>query len=351
MQPSVSKEQLLAASHRIMQYMTQDHTGDWGMQIHNWDWVPGTGVISIAWFAERSGEDAWRNYVIEWAQDNWEKKDRPMVINALAPFAVFPPLYEWTHDSKYKHTALEIGKWLLEEAPRTREGAYEHTVTENSQFPEQIWADTVFMAVMFLARLARMTRSTDYAKEALHQLLLHLRYLQDDETGVLFHGWNCASGDHMSAARWTRANAWIVLAAPEIIAYTEGLANVPDEILIRYNLLVQAALRYQDTDGLWSTVMDQPNYYKEISGSAGIACGLAVAVRNRLLDDSYLDSVKLAVSGILNHIENHGEVTGVSGGTPVLESIEQYNRIRRRPTLYGQGLTLMLLAECLSFAD
>jgi unsaturated rhamnogalacturonyl hydrolase len=53
---------------------------------------------------------------------------------------------------------------MLTEAPRTREGAFEHNVTENASFPELVWADTIFMAVLFLARLARLTGEAAYAR-------------------------------------------------------------------------------------------------------------------------------------------------------------------------------------------
>ncbi|BBH19398.1 hypothetical protein Back11_07430 [Paenibacillus baekrokdamisoli] len=43
-----------------------------------------------------------------------------------------------------------------------------------------------------------------------------------------------------------------------------------------------------------------------------------------------------------------GAVDGVSGGTPVLASIEAYNEVPVFPTLYGQGLTLLLLTEVIN---
>ncbi|MED4955291.1 glycoside hydrolase family 88 protein, partial [Paenibacillus macerans] len=43
-------------------------------------------------------------------------------------------------------------------------------------------------------------------------------------------------------------------------------------------------------DGLWHTVLDQNDFYKESSASAGIACGFVKAVKSGLLDQTYLDS-------------------------------------------------------------
>lgn len=135
---------------------------------------------------------------------------------------------------------------MLETAPRTREGALEHTVTEAVDFPEQVWADTVYMAVLFLARLAGLTGDRGLAEAALQQTLLHLRLLQDQATGLLFHGWNCRDGSHMSAARWARANAWITLAVPGIVAETGRVVTVPEELSSRYRTLASALRQVQE---------------------------------------------------------------------------------------------------------
>lgn len=340
-----SVENVKRTSDQIYRYMLQDHTGNWGMDINHWDWVPGVGIIAMLSYYERTGEAKVIDDLIGWTRTNFYQAEKVKVINAMAPYAVFPALYEHSHDFVYLETAESIGNWMLTEAPRTREGAFEHTVTENVQFPEQVWADTVFMAVLFLARLARLTGNVSYAKEAVRQLELHLYLLQDKETGVLFHGWNSAARNHLSAARWTRANAWIAVATPMIVKELEGLAAVPEETLDRYQTLMRSLTRFQRADGLWSTVLDQPTFYAETSGSAGIACGIVKAVRQGLLEAAYLEAAYRAVDAVILKVKPSGEVTGVSGGTPIMPSVEAYNEILCYPSLFGQGLVLMLLAE------
>jgi len=44
-------------------------------------------------------------------------------------------------------------------------------------------------------------------------------------------------------------------------------------------------------------------------------------------------------------ISTSGEVLGVSGGTPVMPKLEDYKTIQRYPSLYGQGLVLLLLCK------
>lgn len=345
MPDTISYDSVNHAAEQVYRYMLLDHSGNWGMDLDHWDWVPGVGVISILFYYENTRKTEVLDELIKWARQNIQKSEQLRVINSMAPYAIFPALYQHTQDPLFLKKAMDIGQWMLTEAPRTREGAFEHTVTENVSFPEQVWADTIFMAVLFLARLARLTGEMSYATEAINQLELHLNLLEDKETGVLFHGWNCIAQDHMSAARWTRANAWIAIGAPMIVHELEGIAALSEQGLERYCAMMHGLIRFQQADGLWATVMDQPDFYPETSGSAGIACGILKAVRQGLLDSSCQDSALRALTAIVPKVLPSGEVIGVSGGTPVMPSIEAYNEIPCYPSLYGQGLVLMLFSE------
>ncbi|RTE11259.1 glycoside hydrolase family 88/105 protein [Paenibacillus whitsoniae] len=342
----VKKEHIKNAAERVYRYMTESDSTDWGMNIHAWDWVPGVGVIALLHYYDQTGQEDVLNYLTGWVDRNQDKAGRTKVINSMAPFAIFPRLYEQTKQSYYLDQAKQISRWIVEEAPRTREGAFEHTVTEEDSFPEQVWADTIFMAVLLLARTAKLTKDADLAAQALEQVAIHLRLLQDKETGVLFHGWNCAQGDHLSAARWTRANAWVCVAVPEILAEISELIAIPSEIGLHYKRMIDGLITYQNEQGLWHTVMDQAEFYHETSGSAGIACGIMLAIRRGMLDERYKDFVMKALNGVLANIHATGEVGSVSGGTPIMPTIEAYQTIERIPTLYGQGMVLMLLVEC-----
>lgn len=337
-------EELEDLAERVYHRMIDKPANDWGMNIESWDWVPGVGVISILAYGQLTGNADAIDYVNQWAVRNKHLSEQVKVINSMAAYAIFPELYRISGERWYLETAIQIGDWMLKDAPRTREGAYEHTVTEDAEFSEQVWADTLFMAVLFLARLARLTGDSKYAKEAEFQLLVHLRLLQDPHTDVLFHGWNCADRHHMSSARWARANAWVMLASPWIAEEIGSLIPVAEEIEDRYRQLAEGLRNFQGENGLWGTVMDQPEFYTETSGSAGIAAGWIAGMRMGWLDDTYKEAVDRTLNRVMERIDPDGTVQGVSGGTPVMPSIAAYQEIPCYPTLYGQGLTLILLS-------
>ncbi|WP_256253251.1 glycoside hydrolase family 88 protein [Paenibacillus sp. UNC496MF] len=125
-----------------------------------------------------------------------------------------------------------------------------------------------------------------------------------------------------------------------------GAAGPLGEIKERYHRLAEALAARQLPDGLWPTVLDRADFYAETSGSAGIACGLIKAARMGLVPASLAGAAAKAVPAVAAQIRADGAVAGVSGDTPMLASIDAYGEVPRFPTLYGQGLTL-LLAEAL----
>ncbi len=349
---NAAKADLRETAERLYQYMIAAHAAptvllnkfdvdpvSWGMNIDNWDWNPGVGLNGISAYYDYCGRQDVLEYLIAWIERNRSKAVKFQHVNRMVPCSIFPDMYRWTGNPFYLDTAAEYGDWILGNAVRTQTGAFQH----GGDLTEQIWADTVFMALVFLARLARLTNNQPMAREAAQQLLLHLQYLQDPETGVLFHGYFCDAKTHKSGARWTRGNAWITLGTPLILSEIGDLIPVPAEIIQRYRRLVAGLESCQASNGLWHTVMDRPAFYQETSGSSGIACGILKSIRQGIVDSAHLPTAERALRGILQKINPDGEVTSVSGGTPIMNAIDDYDHLSRYPTLYGQGLTLMLI--------
>ncbi len=356
---NLSTTQIQQAADRVYAYMIAGHSvesealrsavdvnpSNWGLTIDDWDWNPGVGVNCISAYYNASKRQDVLEYLVNWVQRNKQKARKFQHVNVMTPFAIFPEMYRRTEDRYFLDTAVDYANWIVKNSLRTLTGAFQH----GAGLTEEIWADTIFMVVLFLARLSRQLGDRVLAEEAAKQLLLHLQLLQDAETGVLFHGYQCQERHHKSAGRWTRGNAWITVATPMIITEIQTLVDIPAEIRERYQRMVAGLVSYQAENGLWHTIMDRPEFYQESSGSAGIACGILKAIRMGVIAPSYYPVVEKTVSGLMGKITPEGEVLGVSGGTPILDTIEGYNQLSCYPTMYGQGLTLMCLSEYMSY--
>lgn len=320
----------------------------WALNMTYWDWSPGVAVYGIfrAWKA--TGNPEYYEYMRNWVNGLMHKAYGVKTVNATAPLLTVLGLYEAAGIPDDLKVCIDAADWILEHAPRTREGGFEHTVNEAGPgFSEQIWADTLFMACIFLARLGRITGNPRYWEEAGKQLYIHHKLLKDKKTGVFYHGWNCESQGWMSGALWGRANAWITASTVEILEELPVECSGRKEIIDSLQEQVAALSRLQRPTGMFGTLLDHPDSYDETSATAGIAYGIRRGVRKGYLPKTLMEVVYKAEKAVMNSINEDGGVEGVSTGTPVMPSLEEYKTRERYPILYGQGLALLMLCESL----
>lgn len=317
---------------------------DWAMNIEAFDWVPGVGLFGVYKAYKAIGCREWLDYLIGWTQRHLKEADKQHTVNSTAPMLTVVCLYQETGKQELLEAAVEAGEYLIKEAPITREGGLEHTVTEAVEgFSEQIWADTLFMACLFLIELEAVTGEWKYTDFALKQLLIHHRLLSDGN-GLYFHGWNCAAENHMSSVRWGRANAWILFSSMYILNRT-GAFEGRDQI---EEAVKRHACRLRDVqteNGAFGTILNDPSSYEELSATAGIAAGLILARKKGLIDETFDEVIERSVGAVENAVSEDGVLEQVSTGTPVMENADAYKKIPCCPTLYGQGLALAMFAE------
>src|SRR5438094_523083 len=119
----------------------------------------------------------------------------------------------------------------------------------------------------------------------------------------------------------------------------------------RYTELVRtaAALRqFQDEDGLWREVIDQPGAYPEFSATAMIATAMLRGINNGWLDwDDYQPLVDKAWRAISARTASDGRLLDVCEGTTKQPSLDDY--LRRAAILdrdaRGGGMALMFALE------
>ncbi|MGO4106922.1 glycoside hydrolase family 88/105 protein [Paenibacillus sp. YAF4_2] len=312
-----------------------------GMDL-TWDWPGGVAFYGVSRAFEVTGETAYLERMAAWVDEYIEAGLPGWTVNTCAMGHMLITLYEQTQDQKYLDIIMSKIDYLENKALRFGDRVLQHTVSAQNDFPEQCWADTLFMAAYFMLRVGVMLDKKHLIEDALHQFYWHINYLQDEDTGLWYHGYTHIHKDHMSGMYWARANAWA--------AYTMSQAarGVPEGYLYPPMMHIWSSLRdqlaaikkLQKEDGLWGTVLVYPEAYGEVSATAGIAA--AMVMQNNPLHGKY---VQKALDGVLNNITGSGRVLNVSGGTAVMKDIDGYLSINRKWAQgWGQGLTLALLA-------
>ncbi|NCC83142.1 MAG: glycoside hydrolase 105 family protein [Clostridia bacterium] len=336
---AVDRELIKAAMDRVVERtMLMDMT---------WDWPCGVAYYGISRAYEASGDERYLALMKERVDEYIELGLPAWTVNACAMGHSMLTLYEATQEQKYLEIALSKIDYLRHRALRFGDNVLQHTVSPKNDFPEQAWADTLFMAAFFMLRVGVRQNDRDLINDALNQYQWHIKYLQDPSSGLWYHGYNNLTGDHMSGMYWGRANAWAAFTMsqvghvlPEAYLYPQFL-----DVVGSLNEQLSALKLLQTESGLWRTVLDDAESYEEISASCGISAAF-LAKGNPL----HIKIINKTIPAILDNVSPEGRVRNVSGGTAVMNDIEGYRRISRSWTQgWGQGLALAFFAGLLSY--
>ena len=310
-----------------------------------WDWPCGVAYLGICEAFRVTGNREYLDLLKARVDEYIELGLPSWTVNTCAMGHAMLTLYEVTGDEKYKDIALSKLDYLRHRALRFGDNVLQHTVSDKNDFPEQCWADTLFMAAYFMLRAGVMFGDGALVDDALNQYYWHIEYLQDKKTGLWYHGYNNITKDHMSGFYWGRANAWAAYTMSQVGRTLPECYLYPKYLEIAGSLAEQlAALKLLQTEnGLWRTILDDEESYEEVSASAGIAA--AMVIKGNPLHLKYINR---AVEGILANVTPEGRVKNVSAGTAVMRDREGYMNIPRKWTQgWGQGLALAFLAAVL----
>lgn len=310
-----------------------------------WDWPCGVAHYGVSLAYEKTKNPEYLDMLIKWTDEYIELGLPDWTVNTCAMGHSMIVLYEATGDEKYWDIVMSKVDYIRNKALRFGDSVLQHTVSIKNDFPEQAWADTLFMAAFFLLRVGIKLKDQDMIEDALNQYYWHIKYLQDETTSLWYHGYNNINEDHMSGFYWGRANAWA--------AYTMSQVGrrLPEPYLYPKYMDVDCSLRdqlaalklLQTENGLWRTILDDEESYEEVSAACGIAA--AMVENGNPLHSKY---VQKALKGILENISEDGRVLNVSGGTAVMNDREGYRNVPKTWSQgWGQGLALAFLVALL----
>ena len=325
--------------------------------IKEWDWPQGVGLYGLLQLQASRGNRDYDAFLLQWVKDNLAIGLPSVNINTTAPFLTLFDLTERYELPEWEALCRERADYLVHTLPKTQMGGFEHVTSglvrsEVMRHPEQLWADTLFMAVLFLGKMGVRCGNQEWIDEAVYQYLLHIKYLADNRTGFLYHGWTFLEHGNFGGIFWNRGNSWFTYGAVAFLKAMEGHIGEADRrmILGAWKNQVDALVKAQDPCGLWHTILTDPDSYLETSGSGAITAGMLAGIRFGYLDESYLPAAKKAVEALLDYVGDDGLVGNVSAGTGIGMDAQHYKDIMIRPMAYGQSLTALALTEALYLA-
>lgn len=311
------------------------------IDIHLWEWPQGVGLYGLLQLYEATKDAEVLRFLESWYDARLTEGLPEKNVNTCAPMLTLISLCELTGNEKYERVCEEWSSWIMEELLRTGDGAFQHMITGDAN-DGQILIDTLFMTVLFLAKAGVYFKKPAYVEEAKRQFLVHIKYLYNKQTGLFYHGWDFNENHNYGAVHWGRGNAWYTAGVMDflnIIPIEDGLKAY---LLDTATAQVRALGKLQHEDGMWHTVLDDPDSYKETSATAAFGYGILKGIRYGYLDESYRNIGIKALEAVLRHIDHNGVVQQVSYGTPVGNDAQFYKEIPISPMGYGQALTLFI---------
>ena len=248
----------------------------------------------------------------------------------LAGHLVFAELAERTGNARYTELVRKAADLGF-----TETGALKESMPLHNEM-----SDSVFMAVPLLVKAGKLTGQSKYFDMALR----HLTFMQKLDLrpdGLYRHS-------PLNDTAWGRGNAFPALGL--MLALSDLSVDHPQfSPLLRAFRQHMAALRqFQDEDGLWREVIDEPGAYPEFSATAMIATAMLRGINNGWLDwDDYQPLVDKAWRAILTRTAVDGRLLDVCEGTTKQPSLNDY--LRRAAILdrdaRGGGMALMFALE------
>lgn len=277
------------------------------------------------------------------------------MMDDIQPGILLFDLYKRTDDKRYKialDTLLDVLKnWKCNEY-----GGFWH----KEWHPNQMWLDGLYMAGPLEAEYSATFGDESYIETAINQIILMRDHIQDPETKLLYHAWDCSKEEEwadsesgLSAEFWGRALGWYVVAILDILEFIPENHPKRQSIIDIEIEVLEALTKYQDKEtGMWYQVVDKGTVegnWLESSCTCLFAYAMAKAVRMGLADERYLASAIRGFEGVVNNFVEIENDDLLIGGVCVGTGVCSYEEYISRPTcvndLHGVGAFLLMCAE------
>ncbi|MGB7158107.1 MAG: glycoside hydrolase family 88 protein [Tepidisphaeraceae bacterium] len=250
-------------------------------------------------------------------------------------FAAVPlELYMQTKDARYLAMGQEMADKQWGE-PFGQRGATTQAVESHKKgltWQTRMWIDDMFMITAAQAQAYRATGDRKYIDRAAREMVVYLDELQK-ENGLFYHAPDVPFF-------WGRGDGWMAVGMAELIRSLPQDNPDRPRIMKGYKLMMEALLKYQDENGMWHQLIDDPKgSWPETSCTGMFTFAFITGVKNGWLEEkTYGPAARKAWLGLTTYLEPNGDIREVCQGTNK-KNDRQYYLDRQRITgdMHGQA--------------
>lgn len=297
-----------------------------------WNYTHGLEMQAFIEVAEKTGDEKYFNYAENYADtmvnDDGSIKTYTLDrynIDHINPGKILFPIYEKTQNEKYLK-ALQLLRSQMETHPRISNGGFWH----KNIYPHQVWLDGLYMASPFLAEYGKTFDEPALFDEVALQLTTAYDDLIDEESGLLYHGWDESREQRWSNPEtgksphfWSRSIGWYMMALVDVLDFMPTDHPQRGDIIDILNKISVAIEKQRDPEtGMWYQVTDlhdREGNYLESSGSIMFIYTWVKGAQNGYLPAEFLDKGEAAYDQFLARFikENADGTISVTDGVSV----------------------------------
>ncbi|KAI0776859.1 Six-hairpin glycosidase-like protein [Trametes elegans] len=170
----------------------------------------------------------------------------------------------------YAGAAEDQLRFLLENTPRTEDGAISHRSEQ-----VQLWSDFVYMVPPFLAYYGVLTDNDTLIQEAYDQCRLYRQYLVDEDAGGLWK--HIVLGNYNDNGHWSTGNGWAaagmlrVLGTIQYSSYAEQFESQAGDLTDWVSEIHDAIYPHLRANGLFGNYADDSASFNDAASTAILA--------------------------------------------------------------------------------
>ena len=306
----------------------------------------GVTLYSLLRLRDVTGDDRYLDYVVS-CYDHYLREEAETIgqveyshnMTAL----VEPELYLRTGEERYLDLVRTRAEALIDRHPRSHDGGYCYHVE-----PERgrIWVDILNGTCPLLVRAGKILGEGRYYDDAVSQIEVYSRRLQDPQTKLYYQGWGWGiNPDARSTGFWGRGVGWVLMAGVEILEFLPLEHSRRVEMFRWTGEFIDGLIGYQGPSGAWYQLVDRADSYEETSGTAMITYGIARAIRRGWVDAGHLKAVVGGIRALSGKVRDDGAILGTCIGTGTQDRLEDYY-VRSTPVDDNHGPGPVILACC-----
>ncbi len=264
---------------------------------------------------------------------------KPENVDATVFGTVPLELYIQTKDKRY----LEIGQGLAdaqwekptpEQLARLKPGPRaiaEEALKADLTWQTRYWIDDMFMIVAVQLQAYRATGDAKYVDRVANEMAAYLDKLQQPN-GLFFHAPEVP-------IFWGRGDGWVAVGMAEVLRSLPADHPHRARILAGYQKMMASLLQYQDADGMWHQIIDDPKAWPETSCTGMFTFAFITGVKNGWLDAAtYGPAARKGWLGLIKYIDANADIHEVCEGTNKKNSVQYYlDRKRNVGDMHGQA--------------